>query len=501
MRKKTKHIWKRKTECTLEELVSESGVLQRREIFFIIRQICLWPSDREGLIHPQNIWIESDGHPGMAKTAPAIFGREVCFPPEQEQTAANLPKGRVYALGMLMLYMATGDVRKDKAEATLDDRVLFSLIRRCTAFDPNERFLDEKDLLEAMKQETGIPKKIRFAFLAVLVVLLPAVLLLFSWNMGKARGGTAGEASGYEEGFLKGFAQGFSDAPGIGLREAVMDSDVGNLSGNHAVQGGAMSVFAGNRVFFVLDGSILQMNPYTGEVTTFMPDIGAYDLQFYNGRLYCCTAEEKLLSIDPETAKEKLLCHSLGGRFVIFEDTFYLYDSEGTGYLYRVDPDTGDLTQLNGAMEYHCLNVTGEKLYYIDPNAGNCIYKSEPDGSRRELISSGVYDSFCIHDGLIYAGSKDGLIRMDLSGGALVNLTVLPSDFPVATDSGIFFILGNDRTLEWMSLDGKTRYTVVGTRTDSFNVAGQWIFYRNAEDEGRLWRVRISGADNARLIP
>ncbi len=499
MRERSSHLRKRKKECTLEELVSESGVLQKSEIFFIIRQLCLLPTCQEGLVHPQSIRIEGDGSVRMLQEALTLSGREAYFPPEWDQAVAQPSGGKVYALGMLMLYMSTGDVKKAEAETTLDDRILSSLIRRCTAFDPKERFPDEKALLEAIQRETGIRKRAGFVLLAAFLFLILSLLLLFSRNKGKTHGEAVGEAVGYEVGFLEGFEQGFSDAPGIGLREAAVDIRSGNLSGNYASQKGAFSVSGDNQIFFVPDGGIRQMDPYTGETKTLLPDIGAYDLQFYDGRLYFCTAEEKLVSLDPKTAKEKVLCRSYGGRFYIFEDIFYLYDSAGTGYLYRIDPDTGDLTQLNGAMSYRCLNVTEGKLYYIDPGSGGCIYRSDLDGGRRELISSSVYESLCIQDGRIYAGSEDGLIRMELNGAAPENLTTLPADLPVATDNGIFFISGNDRTLEWMSLDGKTRYTVVTTSTASFNVAGQWIFYRNEEDDGRLWRVRISGADNARL--
>ena len=49
-----------------------------------------------------------------------------------------------------------------------------------------------------------------------------------------------------------------------------------------------------------------------------------------------------------------------------------------------------------------------------------------------------------------------------------------------------------------MSLDGRTRFTVVSTPTASFQVAGKWIFYQNEDDGGRLWKVRVSGADKGR---
>ena len=87
---------------------------------------------------------------------------------------------------------------------------------------------------------------------------------------------------------------------------------------------------------------------------------------------------------------------------------------------------------------------------------------------------------------------------MDLNGGSPEILTGLPAASPNASDGGIFYIAGSGRTLEWMSLDGRTRFTVVSTPTSSFQVAGKWIFYQNEDDGGRLWKVRVSGADKGR---
>jgi hypothetical protein len=30
-------------------------------------------------------------------------------------------------------------------------------------------------------------------------------------------------------------------------------------------------------------------------------------------------------------------------------------------------------------------------------------------------------------------------------------------------------------------------------------VAGKWILYQNEDDGGRLWKVRVGGADNERV--
>lgn len=309
-------------------------------------------------------------------------------------------------------------------------------------------------------------------------------------------GAKAGDAAGYRPGYVEGYDRGFSAAPGMVMNAASVDSHSGSLSGNYAVGEGPTAAYSEKDVFFLLNGDILRMDAATGRTALLKKGGGAVSLQYYQGALYCCTPE-KILRLDPETRKEEIFCER-GGRLFIFEDAFYLYDSAETHFLYRISDSGKNLTQISGAAEYRSLNVVGGKLYFIDPDQGGGICCIDLEGDEIGLISSSPYESFCVYDGKLYAGTDYGLIRMDLNGGNPEILTSLPASCPNASDGGIFYIAGRDRTLEWMSLDGRIRFTVVTTPTSSFQVAGKWIFYQNEDDGGRLWKVRVSGADKGR---
>ena len=503
---KPRFKWGERAERPISEIVGDDGVLRSNDILHIVEQLCRLlgnrdPEDAGGrrvCIHPDTVMVSVDGDVRLEDRSLPLSVMDAYLPPELGPAGLVAPAAWVYAVGMLMLYMATGQERKAEADAVISNRPLLALIERCTAFDPEERFRDIEDLLEAIRHEKRAWRKALFASLATAGTFLIAGSLFFLWQEGASRGSAVGEADAFGSGYADGYEQGFSDAPGIGLSGAPFDPRNGNLSGNMAAEGGAIAAWSGDDVFFLLDGSILRMDPYTAEAQVLASDAGAYGLHYHDGWLYCCTGEE-IVRVDPATAEKEVFCDSRGGQLYIFDDGFYLYDSVGTGYLYRIDPGTRAMTQLNGAMEYRCLNVVDGRLYYIDPNRGGSIFSCDLDGGNAGLISSGSYESFCVYRDRIYAATGDGLIRMDLNGGSPEMLSVLPAYSPNASDGGIFYISGGGRTLEWMSLDGRTRYTVVPTRTDSFNVAGQWIFYRNGDDGGALWRVRISGADNARI--
>lgn len=501
-----KHRFKIESERSVYALISEDGALPSRDILHIAAKLCSLLNSggsagknmRRIPIHPRNIILETDGNIRLEDKNLPISILEKYLAPELSAEQGCTQHAAVYSVGMLMLFMATGQEKKSEADASLQDRYLLSLIERCTAFDPKERFRDTEELATAIGEKISFRKNTLNAVLTAACLLALIFLAFFSWRSGKIRGGLVGETAGFEPGYAGGYEQGFSDSPGIKIRGAKAEPKNGNLSGNLASSSGPSTAFNDKSVFFISGDTIFEMDAYTGEKRLLVSKAGIYCLQYYDGALYYCT-EEKIFRIDPEKMKDESFCDSRGGLFYIFDEIFYLYDSKETGYLYRVNPERQTLTQLNGTMKYRSLNIVDGKLYYIDPDRGNCIFQSDLDGGNASIISSSSYESFCVYNGKLYVGTKSGLMRMELNGGNPEYLTATPAYSPNVSDGGIFYISGVGRSLEWMSADGRTRYTVVSSRTDSFSLAGQWIFYQNEDDGGSLWQVRTSGAGNVKV--
>lgn len=522
---KPKFKWANQEERSVFEIVSEDGIMQPNEILYIVQQIChLFEkqyyddlSKFHRYIHPKNIIIHKTDRVQISESIRPVFEREAYIPPEQSQSDDYTFEAIVYGLGALMIFMATGHEKKTNLESFIENRALRDLIEHCIAFDPQSRFHNIKELLNAIKRTKISLNKKLFVFMILACVLLISGLIFCFYRHGTKRGNSIGENSGYATGYAIGYEKGFSDAPGIGIKNPVFDSKNGNLSGNYASELGAIAANGEDEVFFIFEDNIYRMDPYTEEITMLLSHVGARDLNYFEGWLYFCTAE-KIFRINPDTLKEEEFCDSHSGNLYIVDEIFYLYDSSGTGYLYEIDPETKTLTQLSGSMEYLCLNIVDKKLYYIDSDKGNNIYNSDLDGGNLNLINSNYCESFCINNDEIFACTyifkedsstdnikkdsnthwESSLVRMDLDGGNLESLTNVSAHYPNVTDGGIYYVAGQNKTLEWMSLDGRTHYTIVPSRTGSFNVAGRWIFYRNEEDDGNLWRVRIDGSGNTK---
>lgn len=507
MKSKKRFRWSEKTERSLAEIVTEDGALRQKDVLYIAEKLCslsdlLSSGDnaaRKMRIHPGAVIVNIYGDIRIEETELSRSATEPYLPPELSPADPYAPGARVYAIGMLMLYMATGKETKSEMDTGSLSRTLFSLIRRCTSFDPKERFSDTKALMAALRQEAGAGKKVRTVLSVICVSCITAALVSFFGSAGMQKGGAAGDKTGYRSGFSAGFEQGFSDMPGIGINAVSLDVHNGNLSGNLISDNGPFAVSGEDAVFYLTGEALCRMDPYTKETEVMAVVSDAYALQYYNGYLYYCRGES-LCRMDVKTAEEKVICESAGMKLYLFNDTLYLYDRGGTGYLYRVDAEKGTRIQLNGAASYHCLNIVDGRLYYISPENGHSLCRSDIDGGNQSVISSGAYESMCVYNGSIIAVTDDGMIRMDLNGSSPEYLLSHPVYDPNVSVGGIFYVSGKGRTLEWMSLDGRNRFTVVTTGTGSFNVAGQWIFYQNEEDGGRLWRVRIGGSDNVRVL-
>ena len=65
-----------------------------------------------------------------------------------------------------------------------------------------------------------------------------------------------------------------------------------------------------------------------------------------------------------------------------------------------------------------------------------------------------------------------------------------------ATEEGIYYLDRAEETIFRSAFDGRIRKKVVGNRVEDFNMAGGWIFYHNKDDGGRLWCVRLDGAND-----
>ena len=170
--------------------------LSEQEIVGICVQLC----DILGYLHhredpiihrdlkPQNVIVGPDGtvslidfdiarvyHAG-SETDTRFFGTVVYAPPEQYGFSQTDVRADIYSLGVLLRYLITGSPRENKNVRMY--RPLAKIVRKCTAFSPDERYADVDQVKQALLRANPRSQALRIAGI-VLAVLAAAALLTF----------------------------------------------------------------------------------------------------------------------------------------------------------------------------------------------------------------------------------------------------------------------------------------------------------------------------------
>ena len=64
------------------------------------------------------------------------------------------------------------------------------------------------------------------------------------------------------------------------------------------------------------------------------------------------------------------------------------------------------------------------------------------------------------------------------------------------SQDGLCFLDLSDSRIYRCSMDGRIRQRLSANPAQDFNLAGEWVFYHNQEDGGKLWCVRLDGAND-----
>ena len=139
-------------------------------------------------IKPENVIVKPDGSITLidfdiarsfkegAGTDTVFFGTKGYAPPEQYGFGQTDNRTDIYAFGVLLRWMVTGST-KDNKNITIDE-TLQTIINRCTALSPEERYSNIGQVRQAL-EKVG-KNKPRFRLRTSAALILPALLLLLA---------------------------------------------------------------------------------------------------------------------------------------------------------------------------------------------------------------------------------------------------------------------------------------------------------------------------------
>ncbi len=183
---------------TVTELVemTEDGHLQYEELLQITLQLCdilqYLHSQKPPIIHrdikPDNIIVTkqkdcklidfgiSRRYQGKLDSDTFVMGTQFSAPPEQYGFAQTNERSDIYSIGVLMFYMATGnlDIRDLKQYPVSGD--IRRIIKKCTSFSPKDRYSSVKLLKSKLNRYPYLYK--RRLFLYAGIISIAAIVLI-----------------------------------------------------------------------------------------------------------------------------------------------------------------------------------------------------------------------------------------------------------------------------------------------------------------------------------
>jgi serine/threonine protein kinase len=138
-------------------------------------------------VKPQNVILDSSGrchlidlgtarrHRSEKQGDTVFLGTQVTAPPEQFGYQQTDQRSDIYSLGILMRFLCTGNF--DTSSSDVTPNFLGRIIRRCTAFDPKNRYSSVRSVHRTLKY-----RRLRQGIAAAVGVILTAIILGLFWS-------------------------------------------------------------------------------------------------------------------------------------------------------------------------------------------------------------------------------------------------------------------------------------------------------------------------------
>ena len=502
---------------TLHEIVSARGCFSAEDIFGIAKKLaeilCYLHAQTPPVIHrdikPQNIVLGRNGSIylidfGIAREQKRQRRQDTSIiltldyaSPEQYGFEQTTPLSDIYSLGVVMLYLATGRTIRSDLESQITNNRLRELIEECIAFNPNARIQSATELLKRLRMDKESPavKRKRIVIAAACMAAAAVCVSAISYGTGFSIKRQKAAAFGYDRGYQAGYADGYDAMPGFPLVYG-KDAPSGNTDfSNMSVSGGSFAAEGERLIFYIADGGIWSMSASGADPELIVKGENASSLSVGNGWLYYSLGDS-ILQTNIYTSRSDVLRRGQGGSLYVTAEDLYIQTEEGISLLDLQSVSAEPAEILSSCEAPH---ISGVYLYFIGKNDQALYRRSLNDGKQTKLLSYRVR-SFCLLGEEIFCSAvRDGeerILRMNTeTGEAKLFLEVQADMLHVSQDELCFLDLSDSRIYR-CSMDGRIRQRLSANSAQDFNLAGDWAFYHNQEDGGKLWCVRLDGAND-----
>jgi hypothetical protein len=522
----------------LDEVIA-SRPMATSELFDITQKVC----DILGYLHahippiihrdikPHNLILMPDGRIGLtdfdiARTYKPeqdfdtrYAGTVPYAPPEQFGYTQSTPQADIHALGIALIHLATGSPNPDDLAARVTDKHLRTLIERCIAFDPTQRFGDAGQILHYLERMKS--RKLRRAAVAAGSIFAGALLVFGGFSLIKAmQSEVPTEAPPIQESNEADYPPGADpltyenpliDNPTLSDRPFDAAND-GNLASNIHAGGYAVEVNLGD-FFYVIDGESLYLVNGDGQAAQkLFENKYLCSLNGYDGSLYFSTSKG-IVRFSETGWRYDYLTDEVGSDILFDNGRLYFANVSDGGTFGTVRIDGTDVTlfsdvSLDPFSSYP--NMVDGVLYYANTHDSNRIYYYDRNSGVHDQLYEGNCRSLSVCNGNLYFiddGRDGAIMRMNLTSHSVTKIADGYHCSINATALGLFAIEGTPGTqagaLVVMDGNGENKQVLQESSVLSFNIVQNWIFYAVplGSHGSDLWLMRLDGSESHPFDP
>lgn len=502
---------------TLHEIVSAKGCLSAEDIFAVAVKLaeilCYLHTKTPPVIHrdikPQNIIVGRDGSIhlidfGIAREHKRERSQDTSVvltlgyaSPEQYGFEQTTPLSDIYSFGVVLLFLATGRTARSDLEAQIINNRLRELIEQCIAFNPKARIQSAGELLGRLQRDNDrrARKHKRIAIATAGVAAAALSLSVLAYGAGFTTEKHKETIRGYERGYQAGYAGGYDASPKFYQSYGEGAVSDGSDFQNMAAAGGAFAAEGEGLIFYITDSGIRSMSAGGTNQELLAPDPNAASLSFRNGWLYYSSGGT-MVQRNIYTSRSDILCSGQTGSLYVTDKHYYIRTGEGVSLL---DIKTGETTPIENLSDCKALYSDGDYLYFIG-GKDSALYRCGLSGNRRTKLLEGPCRSVGLFGGEIFCSAEqngeDRILRLNGESDEAEMLLEAEAAMLHVSEDGICFLDMSDNRIYRCTFDGRIRERISANPAQDYNLAGGWIFYHNLEDGGRLWCVRLDGAND-----
>jgi len=233
-------------------------------------------------------------------------------------------------------------------------------------------------------------------------------------------------------------------------------------------------------------------------------DIVYFSNAYDNGSLYSMHADETDIK---KLSSSNVRSINAGGNYLYYYQD-YSAASESFASIFRV---TGIYRSKKTGKDNTCLklipspslSLCGNTLFYQAESAGNgtVLFRIETNKKNDMQISDHLINPASIYNGMIYFGGTQNdhrLYTLNPNGNSILPIFDGNVYNPVVQDDYVYYMdISSDYRLCRYSLSNQSVEVLTNDRLDTFNVAGDMIYYqKSSAEDPALKRMRLDGSQN-----